>query len=421
MKKYVKFLHAIFIVSLLFSVTVLPAAAAPHIMVTDIKVSDPPVVSGKEFSLDYTLKNMAEKESIHGLMITFTANNSIFPVPGISSTQYLDRLAGNNIYTSTIRLKAAQGLSSGVYPITINITYENHDGELFSSSTETGITVEGAENCGIEISDITASQIPVRSGDDFTLNYTLHNLSEKSPLHNLSVTFESEDGIYPGNGISNTQHIGTIQPSSSKDGGDYKGFIKLRLDERLSSGLYPITIRIAYTSEGGETFETSSNTSIEVEQSTMMSIDNIRLTPGFNSGDKFRLSFHYENSGFEPINGLKFLLDGDVENGPIELDMGYLEENVGGVTAISVTRSKPEIRNLKLTVIRENRSGEFITVKVIPLNTDQLKSGRETEEIQPEQVDSSLDIELIGSAVLLAITAIPAAAQLRKRFSIGIK
>lgn len=177
--------------------------------------SNPMVVkAGEEFDLEIGFLNTNDEKTVKNLKANLTVKEqgeedtgSVFTPVGASNTFFIRELTPGQSETKTIRLYTLPSAKSKTYEISIDMEYEDSQGEEITASEKFGIPVEQVTK--LEIAEVNIESTEV--GRATELSATIYNTG-KTEISNIRIKtvgegFEVED---------NALIIGSLEKGASK-------------------------------------------------------------------------------------------------------------------------------------------------------------------------------------------------------------
>jgi len=184
--------------------------STPRVIISKYNVNTELIEAGKEFTLDFTLKNTSTQTAIKNLKIVLSSADGVYlPVEG-SSSFYEQRIEADGEADFSIRLIPKRDAETKTYPLTIAIDYENEKNTSYSVMESLSFSVNQEQR--LELNNISFVPNGMNPG---TLSLQYINKG-KAVLYNMSVRVEgpfmSEYGV---------QYIGNFGIGSSDFFEDY--------------------------------------------------------------------------------------------------------------------------------------------------------------------------------------------------------
>lgn len=180
-------------------------AATPRVMLEDYKVKEGQVVSGKDFTLDLTLKNYSAKQ-VKNLKVTITTENGDFIPTGSAGSEYIEAIDAGETSQVSFKMKAGDGLEEKSYRVNVTTDYENPNG--YEYRAEESIFIPVSLDQRLSVTDLFVDSSSCVVGDTVEISASINNMGEGA-LYNVMVEVE-------GDNIEETKsYVGTIEKSKS--------------------------------------------------------------------------------------------------------------------------------------------------------------------------------------------------------------
>ena len=176
-------------------------AATPRVMLDDYSVKEGQVTSGKEFTLDFTIKNYSDKQ-VKNLKVNVSSENGDFiPVDNAGSV-YIESIASKESEKVSFKLKAADGLEEKSYKVNVVTDYDNAN--VYEYKSEESIFLPVKLEQRLSLTDLFVDGSSCVVGDTVEISASVNNLGEGA-LYNVMVDVEGD------NIEENTSYVGTIE------------------------------------------------------------------------------------------------------------------------------------------------------------------------------------------------------------------
>lgn len=240
------------------------AKSTPRVMVTGYTTDVEKIVPNGTFRLTLHVKNNAKKAVSNIKFTLSTAEGEFLPVSG-ASTAYVESIAAGGSRDLVFEMKAAAGLSSKSYPITVKSEYEDSKAEAYTAEDNISIPVSLEDR--ISITDMMPPD-NLTVGGSSDLSFSINNKGAGT-LSNVSVKCEGEgfscEESYVGNIASGATGYATITLQGEE------------LTPENSDGKCKIII--TYENSSGETKNYEEETFVFVMEESMEDIDDMMNEP----------------------------------------------------------------------------------------------------------------------------------------------
>lgn len=191
----------------------------PRIIVSNYKTDVEQIQAGKEFTLDFSLKNTSATTTVRNIKVvlssstssgagtgagagTGTGSSDVFFAAAGSNSFYIPSIAPGASTSQTIKLMSKQDVEPGVYSVHLKIDYEDETGNTVPSADEQ-ISFSVSQEQRLEVQSMN---IPTdgTTGSPLPINFQYINKG-KSTIYNLSVTVEGDFTMEGG-----SQYIGNL-------------------------------------------------------------------------------------------------------------------------------------------------------------------------------------------------------------------
>lgn len=186
----------------------------PKVIIGEYK-SEPVVVkAGEEFELELGFLNTNKTKSVHNLKANLTVKDvgekdtgSVFTPVGASNTFFISDMAPGETVTKNITLYTIPSAVPKTYEITIEMEYEDAEGEAITATEKLGIPVEQVTS--LEVAEIRIENAQV--GMETYLYAPIYNTG-KTDISNMKISIQGE-GFDVQDG---TKFIGNFQKGASE-------------------------------------------------------------------------------------------------------------------------------------------------------------------------------------------------------------
>ncbi|MBR6253263.1 MAG: hypothetical protein IKR04_05470 [Clostridia bacterium] len=245
----------------------------PKVIISSYGIAPQNITAGDEFTFTFNLKNTSREKPIRNIKFTVGSKDGSFIITKGSNTFYLEKMDIQETIYRQIDLKAKQDLLSNSYEINISISYEDYDGEEFSSTESVNVPVTEYSKVSINSANVEDGYV----GNNTSLSFQYANLG-KATVSNLIATVR---GDYEP--VQEETYIGNVQAGNS----DYYDIEVRPTKEGLNSGMLVLT----YEDSSGKRLEVvravSSNAYAEEEVDPSEFIDLDTEMGEENEGPKF--------------------------------------------------------------------------------------------------------------------------------------
>lgn len=407
---------------------------SPTLIIESYSVDKSSVNPGDVFKLNFKLKNTSKNIKAQNILIRLSGGE-MFSVYNSTDTIYTEAISQNSTYSLSKSFYCSPSAESGVYPISVAISYEYFDGgEKLTATAESTMAVKVVKNSSSQTSGKTPSLTPqllissftyggatIEGGSKFDLNFSMKNNSSDIPVENVIVKLSGGESFVVADG---TDTIAIKQIAKGASVSVKKSFQSLKT---ASSGVYPIVASISYEYfDGGEKATGSSELtmSIPVIQSDRVRFEAISLADKTVTIDQENdCGFKIINSGQTKLSsGTVRLLDAD-KNELVSAYVGNIEPGMMFESnyTLPITFKEEGLVTLTLVFEYENENLEKKSIEQT-FNTKAEKENDPFAEIDKNKKDekekdkTGLYIGLsVGGIVVIIVGAIVLKKVIKKR------
>lgn len=277
---------------------------SPNLIIDSYSYGKGGVNAGESFKLNFKVKNTSKNIKAQNIIIRLSGGEA-FSVYNGTDTIYQEAISQNGTSSFSKSFYCSSSAESGVYPISVSISYEYIDGgEKLTGSSESTMAVtvnKSSQSSGkkptltpqLLVSGFSYGSETIEGGSKFDLNFSLKNNSSDVAVENVVVKLSGGEAFVVADG---TDTIAIKEISKNSSSTVKKSFQALK---NTSSGVYPIVATISYEYfDGGEKATGSSELtmSIPVIQPDRVRFESIALA------DK-NVTINQENDcGFKIVN-----------------------------------------------------------------------------------------------------------------------
>lgn len=227
----------------------------PRIIIKSYTTDTKDIKAGKSFVLDFTLENTSNV-AVGNMKVTVGSENVagsdgkntsaiFFPAEG-SNSFFIQNLGAKKTVSKQIKLMAKQDVEPGVYPVVLDLEYEDASAKQFKSQENIAFNVSQEQRL-----EIVGLNIPTNmsAGMSTPVNFQYINKG-KSTINNVTIAVEGDFSLeggdmYIGNLTAgyNDYFDGMIMPSGE---GSLKGSLVLKFEDSQGN---PKEVRNDFTAE----------------------------------------------------------------------------------------------------------------------------------------------------------------------------
>lgn len=156
----------------------------PQLMIVNYTYGGKVVEANKPFDLGITLKNTNKKQTIKNIKLSLSAEEGTFIPQNSSNSFYIDSIGPNGVATKSISLISKPDAAQKTVPITVDMTYEDKDGNPVTAKDI--ITIPLVQDIRLVVDDITPPT-ELFAGQQASVSVQFYNMG-KTQLNNLKVT-----------------------------------------------------------------------------------------------------------------------------------------------------------------------------------------------------------------------------------------
>jgi len=158
----------------------------PQLMITNYNYGAKAVEANKAFNLGITLKNTNKNQSIKNIKVSLSADEGIFVPVNSSNSFFIDSISPGGTATQTITLTSKPDAPQKTVSISVDMTYEDKDGNPISAKDN--ISIPLVQDLRLVIDDIGPPS-ELYAGQQSSVSVQYYNMG-KTALSNLRVTAE---------------------------------------------------------------------------------------------------------------------------------------------------------------------------------------------------------------------------------------
>ena len=161
----------------------------PQLMITNYDYGGRAVEANHPFNLGITLRNTNSSQSIRNIKVSLSAEEGIFIPVNSSNSFYIDSIAPGGTSTQTITLTSKPDSPQKTVSISVDMTYEDKDGNQISAKDN--ISIPLVQDLRLVIDDIVPPT-ELYAGQQSSVTVQYYNMG-KTALSNLRVTAEGSN------------------------------------------------------------------------------------------------------------------------------------------------------------------------------------------------------------------------------------
>lgn len=276
-------------------------------------LSAPRTVAGNDMLLSFDLESAYELKTVtidtSTATFPFVKNENVYRNPEPDST-------GANALHCDYNLNVKSSIIKGYYPITFNVEYVK-DGQLTGVSKIIDVYIDGEEETDkdtpsestprVIVTGYTTDREKIYAGDEFELQLTVRNTSEKTAISNMKLSLTSANNEFLPSSGSSTMFIDNIEM-----GGTRTITIKMKAQASLEQKPYVLSVKMEYESEKHKQYTAEESISIPVYLETKIKVSSVEVMPGgIEVGSQANVMFNVNNAGKSPISNVQVKIDSD--------------------------------------------------------------------------------------------------------------
>jgi len=199
----------------------------------------------------------------------------------------------------------------------------------------------------------------IAAGEDFELHYTIRNTGT-SVAENILLSWSSdENAVYPSYGHSNQQYVAQIAAQEA-----YEGVMTFAAQTLPDSNVYSLVLSMRYQGPNGVSLLSEPAIALQIQERGNLSVLEIALPGDCIVGRQTLISIKYQNTGAEDVRNAKILVEGDVEGGRLELDVGTVKAYATSVTEGYLTILSEGDNVFSISMAFEDMDGNPVVTRV---------------------------------------------------------
>jgi hypothetical protein len=168
------------------------SSSTPRIIISNYNTTGN-ITSGNTFKLSFTLKNTAKSTAVSNIKVvlssgTVSTGGAVFVVAEGSNSFFIESIAKEGDITKSVQLVANQDAQPGIYPIMLNIDYEDESGKTYTTTEQLSFAVSQAQR--LETVGFNVMQSAME-GDMIPVNFQYINKG-KATIYNLTIAVEGD-------------------------------------------------------------------------------------------------------------------------------------------------------------------------------------------------------------------------------------
>ncbi len=290
MDRKIKYL-ALAIFSLMFLQTLAYASVNPNIILKNYSLSETPALPGDQIELSMHLQNIDPTTCASRASVQIVTSYPI-SIDG-NDAQYIGDACPSDNITIIYKLKIDPLARTGVFPVTVLITYQK-DSNSFSTTNTINLPVGGIPTFAASVA--SSNPVDVYAGDKASVNVIFQNLGPSqadSVIATLTAPYQV-DVKWAGS----TQQLGSVAPRGSAT-----ATFNIEIRKDAVPATYNLQVALSYLSENRTPITQTFTFPIPISKKAEFSADTNGMN--FYSGDNKAVTIRLVNSGSVEARNLK--------------------------------------------------------------------------------------------------------------------
>ena len=224
-------------------------------------------------------------------------------------------------YLVSFSFALADGRINGVYPVTIDVSGQDTDGNAIKKSFTCYVTITDGKNPQTEesiqeetekpesqpkiiVSGYSINPSSVEAGNEFTATVTLKNTNEKKYVKNMLITISCDSTDFTLLNDSNEIYIKKLGKGATQE-----IEIKYGTDLNTPEQTYNITLTMEYDNSDATTLNSTGTVPVDVTQPLRVELETPKIESEVNAGDTMPLSFQVMNLGRSAVYNVRVELE----------------------------------------------------------------------------------------------------------------
>lgn len=183
-----------------------PVRHQPKVIVSKYSVSPDPVVAGKDFTLEFTLKNTSDSYAVSNIQVTVKSGADLYPADN-TNTLYYKGIAKGKTLNVSIPMRAKEDATTDPHSVSVTVEYEDARATGFTESSDIPVTVTQSLCLTYDAPNAPAS---MTAGD--TAPFTLQVMNKgRSKVYNVTCALQAP-GLLP----QASAFLGDMDPGTAK-------------------------------------------------------------------------------------------------------------------------------------------------------------------------------------------------------------
>ncbi|MDE7325286.1 MAG: hypothetical protein K2N63_03255, partial [Lachnospiraceae bacterium] len=317
-----------------FTIRVNREKAPIQLVVDNFKYDEQAAAVGSNFTLEFDAKNEGEIAALNTYMSIDYGSSGIVPNYSVKDIKIGDMKDKASSHQS-LSVRVLPDAKPGMYPITVNYTYKNADGDDGQNSCTLYVNIIAVSTAASDDAKLTAQAIrlndEVEVNNPYNVVVSVENIG-KQTAKNIVAKVAEEGGIGASTGILPDYATTGVSGGSLKAGGKIELTLPLSVTKSASAGLHELSVQVSYEDSKGNTVTTVGKVYLTVlvpekqEVKNDVVISQMTQEPAAPMpGDILTVNFLVTNNGSNDIKDLQIAGDGLSSNGfePLTADVKH--------------------------------------------------------------------------------------------------
>lgn len=276
--------------------------------------------AGEKMTVSFYLENEGT-EPIREIKLTPVGLSSgNFEPVSSEPYQYIDMIAGGKRKKVEVEVKVGKDITEGLNSLDVQYSYVDGNGEeRMETVTLYILNVQGAEKETVisrpklMVSNFYTDAAEVKAGNVFDFTFEILNTNDSIAAKNIKVTVTGAAGTFSVTSGGNSFFVQEIKPGKTA-----AITINLKASAAVTTGAYPISVRIEYEYEGMLATEGYSGEIVEeeillqVKENLRPSVENVYVGWGtVTVNQAASMNFEFYNMGKSTLNNTYVTIEGD--------------------------------------------------------------------------------------------------------------
>lgn len=333
-------------------------------------------IAGGDITVSFHLENVGNKDITDVKVSAAGLSAAGFEPINSEPYQYIGTIPGNSRKKVDVSLKVGKEIAEGLNTLTIQYTYTDGNGIQRSESTSLYILdVKNPKNDEVVISrpklmvsNFFTDLEEVKAGSIFDFTFNIKNTNADINAKNIKVTVTSSSGTFSVTAGSNSFFVDQI-----KAGGTAAITVNLKASAAVTTGAYPINIKMEYEYDGMVATPTydgevvNEEILLQVKENLRPSVENVSVG-GWNSpivNQTTTMNFEFYNMGKSILNNTYVTIEGDfmLANGSNSYYIGNISAGMPEYVEFDVIPLVEGTATGKMIIHMEDSNGDEVTLE----------------------------------------------------------